>query len=310
MRSTICRPIAWPRQLTRKSTQAALKPLSEAPEVLFRQAKTPMPVLNFNKYPWLTDLSSASARDAISAAQRSIATNGVAFFPEFVTTSALEECVTEAKSQTHGLHDIDDSHSLYYLPEDPAYPADHVRNRQVRTRVSIIPYDRLSREGALSRIYQSSGLKQLVGEVLNKKELHRSCDPFGRLSINVLSDTWSDEWHFDESDFSTTLMLQRPETGGKFEVTSAIRQSKDDFAFDKVEGAISRGENVTACDAQPGTLAIFCGSRCLHRVTAISGSKKRYVAVFTFSSKKGFVNNPDVQEFFFNRVNQVPVHLD
>ena len=30
-------------------------------------------------------------------------------------------------------------------------------------------------------------------------------------------------WHFDESQFSTTLMLQKPEEGGLFQYTKPIR---------------------------------------------------------------------------------------
>lgn len=33
----------------------------------------------------------------------------------------------------------------------------------------------------------------------------------------------TDTWHYDESPFSTTLLLQKPEEGGKFEYTRPIR---------------------------------------------------------------------------------------
>ena len=31
------------------------------------------------------------------------------------------------------------------------------------------------------------------------------------------------EWHFDESQFSTTLMIQKPEQGGLFQFTKPVR---------------------------------------------------------------------------------------
>ena len=34
---------------------------------------------------------------------------------------------------------------------------------------------------------------------------------------------WSHAWHFDESHFSTTLMLQKAEHGGDFQHTQPIR---------------------------------------------------------------------------------------
>ena len=35
-----------------------------------------------------------------------------------------------------------------------------------------------------------------------------------------------DSWHFDQSPFSTTIMLQTAEKGGKFEHTLPIRKGK------------------------------------------------------------------------------------
>lgn len=267
-------------------------------------------VLNLDKYPWLLNLHSPTAKKFIQGARESIEVNGVAFFPDFITNQALQDCITECNQQSQNLYQIDDLHNIYYMGLDKSYDDAHIRNRQVRTRVAIITNDRLSPQRSLKQIYHSVLLKPLIEQVLQKKELYRSSDPLACCSVNVLKNGWSDEWHFDETEFSTTLMLQRPEKGGKFEVASAFKLSDDDYAFDKVEAAVDKGEGVNQFNATPGTLAIFNGHRCLHRVTQVEGSKDRYVAVLTFSTKKKFVNSPDVQQFFFGRINQSPIIYD
>ena len=41
-----------------------------------------------------------------------------------------------------------------------------------------------------------------------------------------LSKEWAHAWHFDESPFSTTIMLQTAEDGGHFEHTLPIRAGR------------------------------------------------------------------------------------
>lgn len=52
---------------------------------------------------------------------------------------------------------------------------------------------------------------------------------------------------------------------------------------------------------EPGTLSIFQGSQCLHRVTQCRGDRDRYVAVLCFSIRPGVKNSAKVQEMFWGR---------
>ena len=42
-------------------------------------------------------------------------------------------------------------------------------------------------------------------------------------------------WHFDESQFSTTLMVQKPEVGGLFQFTKPIRGTIGDKRESKIQ---------------------------------------------------------------------------
>ena len=53
----------------------------------------------------------------------------------------------------------------------------------------------------------------------------KSADPMGACSINIGQHGSNQAWHFDESAFSTTIMLQKPDKGGLFQLTRPIRET-------------------------------------------------------------------------------------
>ena len=51
---------------------------------------------------------------------------------------------------------------------------------------------------------------------------------------------WFHAWHFDESEFTTTLCLQRAERGGEFEFTPPIRSTNTDLALETVASTVTK----------------------------------------------------------------------
>ena len=54
---------------------------------------------------------------------------------------------------------------------------------------------------------------------------------------------------------------------------------------------------------EPGTLSIFQGSQCLHRVTKCKGTVNRLVAVLGFSTRQGHKFSAKVHKDFWGRAN-------
>jgi hypothetical protein len=258
--------------------------------------------MNFEKYPWLSDLTSDEAQKAIANASESVVNTGVAIFPEFITCEALADCIRETKSKAAAAFQTDDYHNIYQLPGfDTELGENHPRNRPLNTQVASIAYDELDSSGQLAMLYESDLLVELVGAVTKQSECYHSSDPLGRCSVNVFHPSQGHAWHFDESEYSTTLMLQKPTAGGLFEFTPPIRSLRSDFAVKSVEAAMATGDSVTVLEFEPGTLSVFAGRYSLHRVTEVAGDNDRLVAVFTYSSQKGFVNSREVQRMFWGR---------
>lgn len=263
--------------------------------------------MNFEKYPWLKDLESESAQSAILEARSNYLLYGVATFPDFITKEALDSAVKDVITKSPHAFQTDTTHNVYLSSPDSSYDPTHVRNRMLPTQVSSVAFDELDSFGTIATLYSLDALSKLVGAVTGQTPCYQSCDPLGCCSINVFRQWQGHAWHFDESEFSTTLMLQKPQSGGIFQFTPRLRSNQQDLAVDSVECAMATGENVRDLVFEDGTLSIFAGRYSLHRVTPIVGETERLVAVFAFSSQSGYMNSAQVQEMFWGRSNQTPL---
>ena len=280
--------------------------------------------MNLDKYPWLADLLSPEAGIAIQEAKKLFEKTGAVTFPEFLTKTALESCVQEASHQEDGAFTTDDTHTAYLRPVDPAFDPKSVRNHDMRTQVASIAFDEIPKESELTAVYRNPLLRQLVARIVGKDELFLSDDPLGCCSINVFRPGFHHSFHFDESEFSTTLMLQEASTGGTglFQYTNPLRQQPEDLALQSVASVIATYDSNThdrfhelesskgsssavpplhTLEFVPGTLSIFAGSKSLHRVSKVEGKCSRLTAILTFASKPGFRNSPAIQKLFWGR---------
>ena len=119
----------------------------------------------------------------------------------------------------------------------------------------------MPRDGPLYQLYNSDEFRSFVGSVVGKKEdeFFRLADPLGACSINIFRPGWFHAWHFDESEFTTTLCLQQSEEGGEFEFTPALRNSQEDLAAGKVAALVnehSQYEVLVENDGDPDTTPI------------------------------------------------------
>jgi hypothetical protein len=281
--------------------------------------------MNFETYPWLSDLaSSPDAASAIEEARRSYNETGAATFPNILTPEALDSCSQEARAQEDAAFTTDDSHTAYLRLVDPEVSSRSVQNFEMRTRVASLAFDELPKNSKLAEFYKHPILRQLVARIVGKERIYLSDDPLGCCSINVFRPGYHHSFHFDESEFSTTLMLQEASvrTTGLFQYTNPLRDHSKDLALKSVAQTITTYDSAVSnpfveleseetkngkevplhtLDFVPGTLSIFAGSKSLHRVTKVEGKCSRLVAVLTFASQPGFRNTPAVQKLFWGR---------
>jgi len=187
--------------------------------------------IDLDRYP-VNDLSSPAGQKMLENARRALSTTGVATFPGFLREEVTRLATAEAAEAAKSAFICNSSHNAYQLPGiDPDLPETHVRNMMMRTRVASTAYDEV--QGPLRRLYEYDGLVSFLSAVLGQP-LHRLADPLGACSVNIFRPGWFHAWHFDESEYTTTLALQQSESGGDFEYTPPIRNDKDDMAADAV----------------------------------------------------------------------------
>lgn len=287
--------------------------------------------MNFDLYPWLKDLDSAAAKAALRTARETYLARGAVTLPHFITNDTLQTCVAQARAAEDDAFTTDSSHTAYLMdPDLERFDKRSVYNHSMPTQVASTAFDELPPDSPLAALYHDPTLLRLVSRVVTGKDdsLYLSADPLGCCSINVFRPGYHHSFHFDESVFSTTLMLQEssvPDTG-LFQHTEPLRKDKSNLALTDVASAIVAYDKETpvdelleakadkeegAVDPPPpilhtldfgaGTLSIFSGSCSLHRVTRVVGDQSRLVAVLTFAEQPGFCNSAAVQELFWGR---------
>jgi len=263
------------------------------------QATDAVDIVDLSRYP-IADLKSVEGAACVAQHRQDFLKADLCILPNFIKADALHKLTDESNAVVDQAYFCESTHNVYLTDEDPSLPADDVARRQENTFVGSVAYDRLGEDSTLRRLYLWEPLRQFIGSVLGKSEFYRLADPLGACSINVFVDGGKHGWHFDESEFSVTLMLQQPEIGGAFEYVCGVRSSDDEekLLADILNGDRSR---VVQLPFTPGTLLIFGGRQTVHRVTEVRGSVPRLVPVLCYSETPNHVNSEKVRKLFWGR---------
>jgi hypothetical protein len=233
--------------------------------------------INLAKYA----IHQESSRDElVKQSFEQLHTNGVVTLPGFISADAIEETAKEASKLAPLAHHCNNTHNAYLAPDDPSLPVDHIRRRELNTDVGSVAYDLLPQTGSLLSLYHCDSLLNLLSQIVNGKggeQLYRLADPLGACTINVFHEGWEHGWHFDEAEYTITLMLQTAEEGGDFEFTPPIREPGSNEAYEIVQDIVDGHDSsglVQRLRFEPGTLSIFKGNSSLHRVTETRGDRE------------------------------------
>lgn len=257
-------------------------------------------LIDLERYP-IADLASEAAQRVVATCRRQLADQGVALLNGFLTPRATAAMAAEGRARADRAFFCDNSHNVYLERDDGAFPADHPRRRRLRTVVGSIAYDLLPQDSDLRRLYNWDTLLDFLCRVLGRDELYRLADPLGALSINVFKPGGHHSWHFDEAEYTTTIMLQEAEQGGHFDYMPHLRRP-DHGEYDTIRRVLDGDEaGVQRLPFTAGSLSIFAGRVSMHRVTEILGDRLRLVAVLCFNSKPGVVNSDEVRKLFWGR---------
>ena len=266
-----------------------------------RRSVGPATLVNIALYP-IDRPASEQGRRLVQSCRDQLAESGVCLLADFLTPEATALMAAQIDEVVSDAYRCDKTHNAYLEPDDESLPSDHPRRRPQRTHLKSIAYDQIAAGHALRELYEWDPLTEFLAAATSDVPMFRMGDPLAALTINVMDEGQNHGWHFDESETTITLMLQAPLAGGEFEYVPRLRRTNGE-EYEAV-GKILAGDTRDVCtlEAPPGTLVMFEGHGALHRVSPVTGSVTRYVAVLCYKSEPGVRNSAEVQQLFYGRI--------
>lgn len=257
-------------------------------------------VIDLDRYP-LGDLESERGRELVASCREALRATGACHLDGFVRPEAVTQILAEAERLAPEAFATDKRHNVYFREDDASLPADDPRRITVRSAKRAIAWDQIPPDSPLRSLYTWGGLTELVRVALEMEVLYQSADPLDCCEIAIMEPGEELGWHFDNSPFSVTLMLQPAETGGVFEYVPRLRSAEDEN-YGGVQRLLQGSrDGIIVLPQAPGTLSLFRGTYSVHRVTPIQGAQPRINAVLTYADRPGMKLSELTQRLFYGR---------
>lgn len=228
--------------------------------------------------------------------------DGILVMPGFATPAAIEAIAAEGRANRAGVYAKTERHTVYLSPPDPAFADDHPRNRLVVSSKGCLTDDLVPGDSALRTLYDAPVFRSFLCEVLGETALYEYADPLSSINLHFAETGQELGWHFDNSSFSITLMIQAPEMGARFEYVDGVRDADaGEMAFDAVGDILDGRVDVEKLSAEAGTLVFFRGRNSIHRVTPNEGDRTRMLAVLAYNSEPGISLSEEARMTFYGR---------
>lgn len=248
-------------------------------------------------------------RDTLIASLRAaLERDGCAVLKGFVRAKRLRELVAECdRVAVHGHRNFSRTNP-YFTQDRLDLPASHPLRRFYDRSNAFVPADNLGPESILRAIYEMTGFAPFIQAALGEARFYRYADPLADVIVNLAEEGNGFPWHFDTNNYTVTLAIQNAELGGDFEYSPHLRAPTDEN-YSGVEAVLDGDSKlIRTLHLGPGDLQIFKGRYSLHRVTPLSGSKPRYVGIFSFVEEPGMVGSPERTRQLYGRV--LPIHIE
>ena len=257
-------------------------------------------ILDLDRYP-LDRPGTPEWQALVARCRADLARDGMFNLEGFVKPAALQRAISEigpvmdTLSFTHRRR-----HNIYFRKEIPGLPADHPALALCETVNHTVCADQITQSVPVW-IYEWSHFITFLAAAMGKDALFPARDDLARVNVMAYRDGEALNWHFDRSEFTTTLLLQAPEQGGEFIYRTDLR-SDDEPNYDGV-AKLLRGEDpdVKSLQLTSGTLNVFRGKNTAHKVGKVKGTRERLIAVFSYFDRPGVVFSREDQLGFYGR---------
>lgn len=257
-------------------------------------------ILDLDRYP-LDKPGSAEWQALVNRCRAELANAGMYNLDGFVRPQALERALREigpvmdTLSFTHRR-----LHNIYFRKDVAGLAPDHPALRWVETVNHTVCGDQIP-ESVPLWIYEWPQFAVFLAATVGKETLYAMRDPLARVNVMAYREGEALNWHFDRSEFTTTLLLQAPAAGGEFQYRPQLRTDSDPNYDGVARLLIGQDPAVKTLRMAAGTLNVFRGKNTAHRVTPSVGPRERVIAVFSYYERPGVVFSRDEQIGFYGR---------
>ncbi|MCV2402545.1 2OG-Fe(II) oxygenase [Marinomonas sp. C2222] len=249
------------------------------------------------KFPLTEDAFRKRCRDTLEA-------EGALVLKNLVYPEAINRVQREGYENQHKAFYTKADHNIYLTTSDESYDSNHPRNRLISSSKGCITDDQIPQESLLHTLYDSSIFRDFLCAVLDTPKLYEYADPLSSINLHYASEGQELGWHFDNSSFAITLMIQKPTAGGKFEYVKNVRDADaGEMNYGLAQQVLDGEIEPNVLEMSPGTLVLFRGRNSLHRVTPTQGNQTRMLVVFAYNTEPDVSLSESARMTFYGRLN-------
>lgn len=228
--------------------------------------------------------------------------DGVLVLKNFLNSDSIDTILNEAKRQEHLAYYCANYHNVFLKPLNESLPLEHPRNKNIVSSKGCIADDQVSEDSPLRLLYESEDFQDFLCAVLGEQSLYRYDDNLSSINIHYASSGQELGWHFDNSSFAVTLLIQSPTEGGVFEYIRDFRYANNKENYDGIDSLIRGALKPNVLPVTPGSLVLFRGKEAIHRVTPVAGDRVRVMSVLAYNSKPGVSLSESARVTFYGRL--------
>jgi len=250
-----------------------------------------------------TDVHPIDQRTFVHTSRRTLETTGALVLDGFFSARSVATILKQSTAAEGLAYFTKDTHNAYLTPPDLSLPPDHVFNRQILSSKGCIAHDQIVAESPLRDIYDSQRFREFLSEVLAIQSIHPYADDLSGINVHFHRPGQELGWHFDNSSFAVTMLIQASERGGTFEYIPALRRPDDqDEEFACLGEALDDETAPITLRFGPAALVMFRGREALHRITPTLGSRTRVLAVFAYNTEPEVRLSDSAKQTFYGRL--------
>ncbi|MEL6959160.1 MAG: 2OG-Fe(II) oxygenase [Pseudomonadota bacterium] len=242
--------------------------------------------------------------DFLARCKATLDDKGVLVLPNFITPDALAAMADEAKAEEANAYFCTQTHSVYLTPQNPDFAPHHPANAQVTSSKGCICDDLVGDASPLRTLYDAPAFRAFVMATTGETSLHPYADPLSSINVHYAKRGQELGWHFDNSSFAITLLIQKPDAGSRFEYIHNLRDADaGEMNYDGVAALLSGETDPEVLAMEPGALVLFLGRNSIHRVSPNESDTTRMLAVLAYNAEPGVSLSESARMTFYGRLN-------